>query len=668
MQLSIRKKLILAFTLTILTPVICTCLAVGFHLRQNAATQFESVAGNQLAQIGNTILATTTSAGRLADLMAASHLLQSADDTLSTFMEKSGPTLPQTLDRTPLETAMVTFMREIDATQPDVPEVFMGTQWGAYVSSRTSAFPGGYDPRRRAWYMQAQSRPDTTLVTPAYLSTTGFPVISCIRTIRGKGGNAIAVGGVDLSLKGLTEMVGKTKLGATGYLMLIQDDGVILANPRHPDFNFKKMHGVGVPALSLLEKSREPVCEIAMDNARYLARIHVIPGLDWKLVGVMEKSEAEAEFHAMLKTMLLIGAGVFVLFIAIAIVLAGAISRPLHEATDMLRDVAEGDGDLTRTLDVRSKDEIGEMARWFNLFIEKIRVLVSEAVENSRTVSRSSGTLLEISRTMNRQATETSERANMVAAASEEINTSIQTVAASMEQTTQNTNMVASASEQMAATIGEIARNAEKARSITDQAVAETRNTTGTMDRLGSAAGDISKVTATITDISEQTNLLALNATIEAARAGDAGKGFAVVANEIKTLAQQTAEATEDIRKQVDGIQGTTQETVDQIRNVAGIIQGIDEIIGTIATAIEEQSSATREIASNVMQASDGLVEVNGNLAQSSGVMGGIARDIGEMDHAATDMKGQSAAVTETAEQLERLSASLQSALGRFRT
>jgi len=194
-----------------------------------------------------------------------------------------------------------------------------------------------------------------------------------------------------------------------------------------------------------------------------------------------------------------------------------------------------------------------------------------------------------------------------------------------------NMDMVATSAEEMTTTINEIARNSESARTITHEAVSKARGASVKVDDLGRAAQEISKVTETITKISEQTNLLALNATIEAARAGESGKGFAVVANEIKDLARQTAGASLEIKEKVHGIQHSTSVTVLEIEQILNIISDIDEIVSSIANAVEEQSATTREIADNVAQASVGIQEVSKNVNQSSDVSTDISKEISRL-------------------------------------
>ncbi len=173
---------------------------------------------------------------------------------------------------------------------------------------------------------------------------------------------------------------------------------------------------------------------------------------------------------------------------------------------------------------------------------------------------------------------------------------------AATEQVNRNLQTVATGAEEMSATIKEIAKNASEAARVASEAVKSAATTNATVSKLGDSSVEIGQVIKVITSIAQQTNLLALNATIEAARAGEAGKGFAVVANEVKELAKQTAKATEDISQKINAIQGDTKSAVDAIGNISGIINQINDISNTIATAVEEQSATTNEMSRNVMR------------------------------------------------------------------
>ena len=324
-------------------------------------------------------------------------------------------------------------------------------------------------------------------------------------------------------------------------------------------------------------------------------------------------------------------------------------------------------GDFTGTIDIDQQDEIGLLAS----SLDKTRVDLSRmfgaTIDEVVSLSSSSDSLFGVSQQLAEGAEDMTGRANTVAAAAEEMSSNMNSVAAASEQAATNVNMVATAAEEMTATVKEIAGNSEKGRSITTEAVAKAESASVKVNELGGAATEISKVTEVITEISEQTNLLALNATIEAARAGEAGKGFAVVANEIKELAKQTAEATQDIKAKVEGIQNTTSATVDEIEQITQVIQDVNDIVSTIATAVEEQSATTAEIAENVAQASQGIQEVNGNVAQSSAVSEEIARDISQVSRVSVDIKDSSDRVSNDAGNLSEASTRIKEMMTRFK-
>jgi len=385
--------------------------------------------------------------------------------------------------------------------------------------------------------------------------------------------------------------------------------------------------------------------------------------------GMAEKANKEAlkTYRNTLITLLsIIGLGL-VAAIVLALMISRGITVPLSKAVAGLKDIAEGEGDLTRRLDIKNKDEVGELARWFNTFLDKLQDIIRVITKDSEVLNSSCDNISGLSGQMSDDIHNMSSKSDSVAAATEEMSTNMTSVAGTMEQAASNINVVATSTEEMTASVSEIARNSEKAREITNDAVNKAVGAFDKVGQLGKAAQDIGKVTEAITDISAQTNLLALNATIEAARAGEAGKGFSVVANEIKDLARQTAEATQEIKEKISGIQDSTSESVLEIEEISEVVKNVNEIVSTIASAVEEQSITTKEIAENIAQASQGINEVNENVAQSSKVSDKIAIDISEVSQAAGEMANSSSQVNLNAEELKKMARKLNEMMGRFK-
>ncbi len=246
-------------------------------------------------------------------------------------------------------------------------------------------------------------------------------------------------------------------------------------------------------------------------------------------------------------------------------------------------------GELTREMTVKGADPVGQLGEGLGKFFSNLRGNVHNISQTAQSLARASRELTAVSQQMAATAEETATQANVASAAAEEVS--------------KNVSTVATGAEEMGVSIKEIAKNANEAAKVATSAVKVAERTNSIVAKLGESSAEIGNVIKVITSIAQQTNLLALNATIEAARAGEAGKGFAVVANEVKELAKQTAKATEDISRKIEAIQGDTKGAVDAIAQIGKIINQINDIQNTIASAVEEQTSTTGEISRNVAEA-----------------------------------------------------------------
>jgi methyl-accepting chemotaxis protein len=297
------------------------------------------------------------------------------------------------------------------------------------------------------------------------------------------------------------------------------------------------------------------------------------------------------------------------------------------------------DGDLTRDVTVHGTDAVGMLGAGLAQFFLDLRSSIASIAGNATTLGSSAEELHAISTEMSANAEETSAQANVVSAAAEQVSKNVQSVATGIEQ--------------MGASIREIAGNANQAAKVAEQAVRVAEQTNTTISKLGQSSLEIGQVIKVITSIAEQTNLLALNATIEAARAGEAGKGFAVVANEVKELAKETAKATEDIGQRIEIIQGDTRGAIDAIQQISRIIGQINDIAGTIASAVEEQTATAREISGSVSEAATGSGEIAQNIVSVAKAAQGTTQGASHTQQAAGE--------------LSRMAAELQQLVGRFR-
>lgn len=498
---------------------------------------------------------------------------------------------------------------------------------------------------------------------------TNEPGLFFCGPVYSENGTFLGVFGAFLKGSVLTDLVTAKKIGETGYCFMANKDGIIIAHPdtKHVlQLDLKTLKGMEDITKDMMA-GKTGAEEYVFKEIDKVAGYAPVKAKGWSVAATQNSSEFLASVIALRNSIALITAIAVVLAGLLIYFAANSIVRPINKAVAGLKDIAQGEGDLTMRLAVTSNDEVGELAKWFNTFIEKLQAIIGKISDNTKEVNLSVKELSGIASALSKNADETSGRAGNVATAAEEMSANLNGVAAAMEQSTTNTTMVASAAEEMTATIGQIAQNAEQAHSISEKAVHQASNTSNKMAELGQAAQAIGRVTEAITEISEQTNLLALNATIEAARAGEAGKGFAVVANEIKELAKQTAAATMDIKNQIAGVQGTTKSTVEEINQITKIINSVNEIVATISTAVGEQSTATEEIANNIAQASQGLGEVNENVSQSSAVAGTITQDIAGVNQASVEISKSSQQVHASAGRIHDLANELQEIVSTFK-
>ncbi|PWC76339.1 hypothetical protein TSH64_16850 [Azospirillum sp. TSH64] len=393
---------------------------------------------------------------------------------------------------------------------------------------------------------------------------------------------------------------------------------------------------------------------------------------DGRVVGILYVGIPKAEFFAAIRDtqamIAVISAVVTLLVAAGCLLLARRMFRPLSGIRIAMEELARGNLSVAIPA-LGRKDEIGGMARALGVFkdnaLEVAQLHEAQAAERTRSVQERraamervaqsfEGSLLGVVGVLSATTTQLQANAQRLHDIAETGSVRAHTVSTAAGEASDDVRTVAGAAEEMSSSIGEVGRQVEESARMVRSAVEEVSRTNHTMDGLAAAAGKIGEVVTLIQDIAAQTNLLALNATIEAARAGEAGKGFAVVAGEVKTLANQTARATDDIARQVAEIQAVTGHAVEAIEGIGRTVLSVSDLVGRIAVSADHQSATTADIAQSVQRAADRTTEVTHNIeevSQSAHETGVMAS---EVRAAAADLGRQALSLRDQAEEFLR--------------
>ncbi len=555
--------------------------------------------------------------------------------------------------------AVVDYFDALAASNDDVKAVFFADEdTSEYFSNRIPEIPfgrveeEGYLVRNRPWWKEAVAEDQLYLASPTVDLVTQLVAVVIQTTVYLENGTMLGVGGADVSIATVGELVRSIKLQGQGDAFLVDQRGEVIyftgadvgletkladldtmaGNSGFADLSRRILAG---------DHSRTEV-ELGGED-RLVMSVPVtstMPHFRWTLGLVVPdelltapvRTSIVATTIAIIFTILAIGGVTLVAS-------RWVVTKPIQQLLERFKAVAGGEADLTRRVEVTTDDEIGYLGKTFNAFMDNIQ-------GDFESIGMQASSLAVAS-------TQMRSLAQQIATANDESSSQAGLVSAAAEQVSANVDSVATATEELNANTREIAANASEAARVATGAVDIAASTRGTFEQMSASGTTIGNVVKVIYAIAEQTNLLALNATIEAARAGEAGKGFAVVADEVKKLANQTAQATEQISATAQAINEHTLVAGEAIGEITTIIESIHDIQTIIASGVEEQTATTAEIAHAVSEAATGSREIAERIA-------GIAAAVQETAAASGSSREGADEVAQMAENLQRV-------VGRFK-
>lgn len=648
--MNIRSKLTLSFATTVILPLVVIAIISITMTISRSSTGFIERTQAELRQVDNGFQLFFQQLKSNVIYLANHPFVQNLPKATHNYIGASHMMSPA--DDTPAENELYQLYYDFGQSHADLLYIYTGTEQGGFVQYPIEEL-GDYDPRQRPWYQQALASPDQAIVTEAYQDVVGKPVVTAAITINNGQGSLLGVQGVDVTLSTLTDILSNTKLGESGYLILIDEFGTVLADPKTPKNNFKNIKDLNSPLFKSLHSQpnnnhfKTKHLGKDMNVASYYS-----PSLKWRFIGVIDSEEILAPAYRMSMTIIVIALLMVALFVALGIWLANRIVQPINHVAMGLQDIAKGEGDLTKRLDVIGKDEVSELAQLFNQFLDSIQKLV---VDIKKCAS-----------TLHNTANHSSIQISDIKATSHQQESSLENANSQVEQMAATVHQISNDCQESSTAILNTEAVSLKGNSLIAMTVDEVTtlnkslsDSSSSMQSLEQESDNITQILDVIRSIAEQTNLLALNAAIEAARAGEQGRGFAVVADEVRTLAQRSRGATEEIDSVLMNLLEQTRVVSVQLGT------SVEQSTQTI-NKIEQASDSFNEISTLVSQMKEHIARITSTTDQQCSSSDSINKDISGINQSAKGIANNADTLADGSNDLLKLSRDLTNLVGRF--
>lgn len=442
---------------------------------------------------------------------------------------------------------------------------------------------------------------------------TGIPALFVNYAVT-RNGKRIGVTGIGLTLESITQLISNYSVGKSGIVFLVDKQGIIKV---HPDKNLigQSLNSVGIESSLLLGSQQTIVHESVVDGQPQILGSKAMPGIGWTLITQIPKQEVLSELNGFSQTIIFMALLIAAIYTPIAAWATNKLLLPFVEVAELLQQIGKGGGDLTLRLDDSRHDEIGQIAKGYNQFVQYLSDLLKDVSNTGQQISESIQSVDRMAQLMEQDIKQQTSQIEQVA-------TAIHEMGASSDEIAQNANGAADSASRASGAIN----IGQKSVTVTSESIEHMNqqldDTTAIVNQLAQDANSIDTVLDVISGVSEQTNLLALNAAIEAARAGEQGRGFAVVADEVRTLASRSQASTEEIRGIIEQLQQRTQQAVAAIETSTTLgtncrveASNSEQQLSSISDSVDEMNAMNMQIASATGQQSNVINEISPHIS-----------------------------------------------------
>lgn len=572
------------------------------------------------------------------------------------------------------------FQRFGEANKTSVSVISYGTTDGGYLQYPAVKRKKGYDSRSRDWFKDSMADVNKVRITKPFKTSKGTPTVGIFATVKSMTGQPLGVLGLNIDLPVVTDMISQIKIGETGYIMMLDADDVIVADPKHPDADFKKLAESGLGDLANLNMSAKGLQEASVDGEAKVVNIFTSENTGYKYLTIVNRSQLMTSVNHMRMILggVLIAALILIFFATYSI--SNMIVSPLRGLQASAERLAEGDlrdTDVT----VESDDEIGNLSRSFHTMTHELTTLLKQIKGSADEVSNSSGQMSDGVEQVAETITHVAEQVGDIAEAASHQSDTMNSMVDNIREITNHVTGIADKSANISRTSGLAGQAAKEGVAAIEDAVMQMKKVHETVtesaknvDELGKSSEEIGEIINTIQSIAEQTNLLALNAAIEAARAGEQGRGFSVVADEVRKLAEQSSEAATEIAQMISSVQQVTKRAVDsmnigteQVRTGSETVNQAGEKFRLIAEHIEDVDKLVKDSAASASKLADDSVVVLQGAEDVEETTKQITENIASISAATEEQSASMEEIAASSQRLAKMAEELQQESARFK-